>query len=160
MNERFEILKDKLHSIVNNLFTGYHHCFEEDPEDSSVIYVNLYDVDPADVQNFKKTIRKEIRDVFKSEGILFVPAIFTTEETRTCYGQEYYRIPEMIPVLTERSKLEQIVFDQLHELEKKFTCGEDLPKRSSWNGWNSPPKIPVNEKELNADARVEERDAA
>ena len=96
MHKNFEKLKDRVDAIMRNMFAGYHYVFDEDPEDSSVIYVNLYDVDPKDVQNFKKIIRREIRDVFKDEDILFVPAIFTTEETRMCYGEEFLRVPTCV----------------------------------------------------------------
>lgn len=96
MHKNFEKLKDRVDAVMRNMFAGYHYVFDEDPEDCSVIYVNLYDVDPKDIQNFKKIIRREIRDVFKDEDILFVPAIFTTEETRMCYGEEFLRVPTCV----------------------------------------------------------------
>ena len=105
MHERFERVKDKVQAIMDNLFVGYRYSFEEDPEDSSVIYVNLFDVDPERVQDFKKLIRKEIRDVFECEDILFVPSIVTSDETRRCYGEQYLRSPDPIAALTERSSL-------------------------------------------------------
>lgn len=118
MHKNFEKLKDRVDAIMRNMFAVYHYVFDEDPEDSSVIYVNLYDVDPKDVQNFKKIIRREIRDVFKDEDILFVPAIFTTEETRMCYGEKFLRVPTCVFIDEEDFSLHDELLKQLESVLK------------------------------------------
>ena len=161
MHERFEKVKDRVKAIMDNMFVGYRYSFEEDPEDSSVIYVNLFDVDPESVQDFKKLIRKEIRDVFECEDILFVPSIVTSDETRKCYGEQYLRSPDPIAVLTERSSLAPSVVEQLRETELRCFPGEGCCRREAHcSGWSHFSHILNVIKEIDTDARAEERDAA
>ncbi len=161
MHERFERVKDKVQAIMDNLFVGYRYSFEEDPEDSSVIYVNLFDVDPERVQDFKKQIRKEIRDVFECEDLLFVPSVVTSDETRRCYGEQYLRSPDPIAVLTERSSLAPSLVERLREIELQCFHGEGCGRSEARCGcWSHFPHISNAAKEINANARAEERDAA
>lgn len=137
MHKNFEKLKDSVDAIMRSMFAGYHYVFDEDPEDSSVIYVNLYDVDPQDVQNFKKIIRNNIRDVFRDENILFVPAIFTTEETRKCYGEEFLKVNKIALVdevdLSLHDELLRQLEDVLNNIDytievKCDSINTDLPR--------------------------------
>ena len=161
MHERFEKVKDRVKAIMDNMFVGYRYSFEEDPEDSSVIYVNLFDVDPENVQDFKKLIRKEIRDVFECEDILFVPSIFTADETRKCYGEQYMRHADSIAALTERSSLAPSVVEQLREMELRCFPGEGCGRREAHcSSWSHFPHILNVIKEIDTNARDEERDAA
>lgn len=161
MHERFERVKDKVQAIMDNLFVGYRYSFEEDPEDSSVIYVNLFDVDPERVQDFKKLIRKEIRDVFECEDILFVPSIVTSDETRRCYGEQYLRSPDPIAALTERSSLAPSLVERLREIELRCFHGEGWGRSEAHCGcWSHFSHILNVIKEIDTDARAEERDAA
>lgn len=99
MCEKFENIKDKVIGVMAENFSGYHFDFMEDPEDESVIYINLYDVDDCDVGNFKRFIRSELRDKFRDD-VLLVPSIISHEDTKMCYAQ-YLRKPRPVIVIDE-----------------------------------------------------------
>lgn len=92
MCDKFESIRNEVVKIMTSNFEGYHFDFMEDPEDESVIYINLYDVDESDACEFKRRIRTSIRDKFR-ELVLIVPSIISHEDTKTCYEQ-YLRVRE------------------------------------------------------------------
>ena len=112
MCENFEKIKSEVEEFMKSNFTSYKFDFMEDPEDESVIYINLYDVADADVQEFKRLIRANIRDRFRKD-VLIVPAIFTHAETEQCYPDN---LREIIRVSEPDATLHEDIAIQLHNL--------------------------------------------
>ena len=77
-------------NAVAATFPGYCVSFMEDPDDSSVVFVRLYDVAENDITAFKQKLRKVLReDVCNIEADL-IPSIVSSENTRLYYS-EYLR---------------------------------------------------------------------
>ena len=77
-------------NAVSATFPGYCVSFMEDPDDSSVVFVRLYDVAENDIESFKQKLRKVLREDSGSTVADLIPSIVSSKNTRLYYS-EYLR---------------------------------------------------------------------
>ncbi|MBQ2632544.1 MAG: hypothetical protein IJG13_22925, partial [Kiritimatiellae bacterium] len=82
--------KAEVKSAVETEFPGYCISFMEDPDDSSVVLVRLYDVDVSNISEFKARLRDVLRNKVKVLKADLIPSIVSSENTRKYYA-EYVR---------------------------------------------------------------------
>lgn len=71
-------------------FPGYCVSFMEDPDDSSVVLVRLYDVNVPDISEFKARLRNVLRNKIGMLRADLIPSIVSHENTQKYYA-EYLR---------------------------------------------------------------------
>ena len=77
-------------AAINAEFPGYHFSFMEDPDDASVIFVRLYDVDESCIASFKKRLRHVLREEIGDMRADLIASVVSSEDTQKYYA-EYLR---------------------------------------------------------------------
>lgn len=85
-----DIEEAKVRSAVAAEFPGYCVSFMEDPDDSSVVLVRLYDVETSNIGDFKARLRDVLRNRVGALKADLIPSIVSSENTRKYYA-EYVR---------------------------------------------------------------------
>ena len=82
-----DIEETTVKSAVEAEFPGYCVSFMEDPDDSSVVLVRLYDVEASDISGFKARLRDVLRNRVKVLKADLIPSIVSSENTRKYYAE-------------------------------------------------------------------------
>jgi hypothetical protein len=80
----------KVKDAMTAAFPGYYVSFMEDPDDSSVVFVRLYDVAESDIGVFKQKLRKILRENVCISDADLIPSIVSSKNTQLYYP-EYLR---------------------------------------------------------------------
>lgn len=85
-----DIEETKVKAAVEEAFPGHYVSFMEDPDDSSVVLVRLYDIEVSDIGESKAKLRDVLRNKVGTLRADLVPSIVSHENTRKYYA-EYLR---------------------------------------------------------------------
>lgn len=77
----------QVRNAVAATFPGYCVSFMEDPDDSSVVFVRLYDVAESDIETFKQRLRKVLRENVCVAEVDLIPSIVSSKNTHLHYPQ-------------------------------------------------------------------------
>lgn len=67
-------------------FPDYSYALTEDPEDETVKFIRLYDVDDAEVRTFRTRLWEIIDEHLEFDGISFVPSVVSHTNTAKFYS--------------------------------------------------------------------------
>ena len=70
----------KVRVAVTAAFPGYCVSFMDDPDDSSVVFVRLYDVAESDIATFKQKLRKILKKGGCTSYADLIPSIVSSKE--------------------------------------------------------------------------------
>ena len=77
----------QVRNAVAATFPGYCVSFMEDPDDSSVVFVRLYDVSESDIETFKQRLRRVLRENVCVAEVDLIPSIVSSKNTHLYYSQ-------------------------------------------------------------------------
>lgn len=77
----------KVRVAVTAAFPGYCVSFMDDPDDSSVVFVRLYDVAESDIATFKQKLRKILKKGGCTSYVDLIPSIVPSKNTQLYYPE-------------------------------------------------------------------------
>lgn len=131
-------------AAINAEFPGYHFSFMEDPDDASVIFVRLYDVDESCIASFKKRLRHVLREEIGDMRADLIASVVSSEDTQKYYA-EYLRAEVQVA---------EDEIDLLLGNSKKEAAGWRLPKNRRCVRWDTPDTLANAKMELDNGYRL------